>query len=85
MLSYPGLLLAAASVCHDLREYQAAVPVLELYIKLRPDDASTHLLLAKSYVALGEPVRAIPTLERALDLGTDLREAGAFCSGVTLP
>lgn len=72
---YPSQLLAAASVCHDLREYQAAVPVLKLYIKLKPDDATAHVLLARSYVALGRPARAIPTLEHALNLDTDLREA----------
>jgi tetratricopeptide (TPR) repeat protein len=71
----PTLLLAAASACYDFREHQTAISVLELCVKLEPENQAAHMLLANSYVALERSDLAISTLARSLALDPSCQDA----------
>jgi TolB-like protein/Flp pilus assembly protein TadD len=73
-IDYPKAFLRA--VAHDslgdvkqaLDEYAAALPVLQAEVEKRPDNASVHVLLARTYAALGRKQDALNAIDKAQDI-----------------
>lgn len=66
------LLLAAALTCAEMEEHQTIISILELCIRIEPENAEARLLLAESYKALGQCEQAISVIERTPSLAKRL-------------
>lgn len=73
----------------QLREYATARPLLEQYLRVKPDDAMAYGVLAVLELAEKQHEKALELLDRAIEVsptwGTPYLDASAICAGIDQP